>query len=173
VKTGLSLRTERREDVTEIDGILGLPVKVGTRRESWRGHPKSAARKHAQELALSNAHISRHWRRKAFSGSVKTGPLEFPGALPRERAFVWQHAGGPSPAERPPAVDTLLAFGWLRGCGGGRPRRSARPFPPRCASWAQPRITPHRARGMNRPAPIPRADASALREADREVVCTR
>jgi len=36
--------------------------------------PKSAARKHAQALALSNAHISPYWQQRAFSGSVKTGP---------------------------------------------------------------------------------------------------
>src|SRR6516162_9057614 len=36
------------------------------------GLPQSAARKHAQALALSNGHISRHWRQRAFSGSVKT-----------------------------------------------------------------------------------------------------
>ena len=32
----------------------------------------SAARKHAQALALSNAHIAPYWQQKTFSGSVKT-----------------------------------------------------------------------------------------------------
>jgi hypothetical protein len=32
VKTGLSLRTKRREDITQIDRILGVSVEVGTRR---------------------------------------------------------------------------------------------------------------------------------------------
>src|SRR5262249_15178177 len=36
MKTGLSLRTKRREDITQIDGILGVPVKVGTSRKPWR-----------------------------------------------------------------------------------------------------------------------------------------
>src|SRR5262249_12201284 len=35
--------------------------------------PKSVARKHAQALALSNAHIPVLWRQKAFSGRVKIG----------------------------------------------------------------------------------------------------
>src|ERR1700756_3828563 len=38
VKRGLSLRTKRREDVTQIDGILGVAVKVGTRRKPRRGY---------------------------------------------------------------------------------------------------------------------------------------
>jgi hypothetical protein len=36
VKRGLSLRTKRR--VTQIDGILGVAVKVGTRRKPRRGY---------------------------------------------------------------------------------------------------------------------------------------
>src|SRR5215471_20066261 len=36
VKRGLSLRTERREDVAQIDGILGIPVEVGTCRKPRR-----------------------------------------------------------------------------------------------------------------------------------------
>src|SRR5262249_5077379 len=39
VKSGLPLRTERREDVTQIDGILGVPVEIGTGREPGRGYP--------------------------------------------------------------------------------------------------------------------------------------
>src|SRR5262249_59230247 len=39
VKSGLALRTERREDVTQIDCVLGVPVKVGTRRKPRRGDP--------------------------------------------------------------------------------------------------------------------------------------
>jgi hypothetical protein len=65
---------------------------IPTRCRTIQGRPKSAARKHAQALALSKGHIPRLWRQKAFSGSVKTGPLES-GALPLERAFVWQLAG--------------------------------------------------------------------------------
>src|SRR5262249_494079 len=39
VKSGLSLRTKRREHVTQVDCVLGIPVKVGTRRKPRRGHP--------------------------------------------------------------------------------------------------------------------------------------
>ncbi len=38
VQGGLSLRTKRREDVAQIDGILGVSVEVGTHREARRGH---------------------------------------------------------------------------------------------------------------------------------------
>src|SRR5262249_53913561 len=38
VKSGLPLRTERREDVTQIDCILTVPIEVGTRRKPRRGH---------------------------------------------------------------------------------------------------------------------------------------
>ena len=33
-----ALRTERREGVTQIDGILGVPVEVGTHRKARRGY---------------------------------------------------------------------------------------------------------------------------------------
>jgi hypothetical protein len=38
LKSSLPLRTKRREDVTQIDGILAVPVEVRTRREPRRGH---------------------------------------------------------------------------------------------------------------------------------------
>ena len=38
MKTGLALRAERRQDVTQIDCILTIPVEIGTRREPRRGH---------------------------------------------------------------------------------------------------------------------------------------
>src|SRR5262249_9289051 len=38
VKSGLALRTERGEDVTQVDGILAVPVEVGTRRKPRRGY---------------------------------------------------------------------------------------------------------------------------------------
>src|SRR5262249_32134419 len=38
MKGGLSLRTERGEDVTQIDRILGVPVEVGPRRKPRRGY---------------------------------------------------------------------------------------------------------------------------------------
>src|SRR5262249_20943752 len=39
VKTSLALRTKRREDITQIDGILGVAMKVGARRKPRRGYP--------------------------------------------------------------------------------------------------------------------------------------
>src|SRR5262249_29948021 len=38
VKSGLALRTKRREDVTQIDCVLGVTVEVGTRRKTRRGY---------------------------------------------------------------------------------------------------------------------------------------
>jgi hypothetical protein len=47
VKSRISLRTERREDITQIDGILGITVEVGTRKKSHcplsRAHSRGAA----------------------------------------------------------------------------------------------------------------------------------
>jgi hypothetical protein len=40
------------------------------RFRTFQVYPKSAARKHAQRLALSIGHIPRLWQQKAFSGSV-------------------------------------------------------------------------------------------------------
>jgi len=37
VKSGLSLRAKRREHVTQIDGVLAVPVEVGARRKARRG----------------------------------------------------------------------------------------------------------------------------------------
>jgi hypothetical protein len=39
VKSGLPLRTERREDVAQIDGILGVSMEVGAGMKPRRGHP--------------------------------------------------------------------------------------------------------------------------------------
>ena len=57
---------------------LFSPLKLGvgfgkSRFRTIQVYPKSAARKHAQALALSKPHISRHWRQKAFPGSVENG----------------------------------------------------------------------------------------------------
>src|SRR5262249_10195269 len=38
VKTCLSLRTKRREHITQINGILSIPVEVRTRRKPRRGY---------------------------------------------------------------------------------------------------------------------------------------
>ena len=60
--------------------------------------PKSAARKHAQALALSNAHISPYWQQRAFSGSVKTGPALNGPMTPR--LLAWRSPPPQSPAVR-------------------------------------------------------------------------
>jgi hypothetical protein len=39
VKASFSLRTERREDITQIDGVLGVSVKVGPGRKPRRAYP--------------------------------------------------------------------------------------------------------------------------------------
>ena len=75
--------------------------------------PKSAARKHAQALALSKGHIPRLWPQKAFSGSVKTGPPEIPVGLPLKRALVWRISGMGIPLRARPRRDD--------------PRRASRP----------------------------------------------
>ena len=53
--------------------VKTLANQRASRFRTIQVYPKSAARKHAQALALSNAHISRLWRQRAFSESVKTG----------------------------------------------------------------------------------------------------
>src|SRR5215469_8935955 len=52
---GLALRTKRREDVTQVDGILGVSVEVGARRKPWRGYPVDhcAVAQHGQVEAVA------------------------------------------------------------------------------------------------------------------------
>jgi hypothetical protein len=59
VKSGLSLRAERREDVAQIDGILCVPVEVRTHRKPWRRYPveHGSVAQHGQVEAVA---VERH-----------------------------------------------------------------------------------------------------------------
>ena len=76
MESGLPLGTERREDITQIDGILGgVPVEVGASRKPGRGYP------------VDHGPVAQHGEVEA----VAVGVIDSSGF---GWALLGQHAGG-------------------------------------------------------------------------------
>jgi hypothetical protein len=104
VKSGLSLRSKRRKDVAQIDGILAVPVEVGTGRKARRGYSKrhGSVAQYGQVEAVA---VECHETRTQLCNPVAEGADQL---LLRPLAHVGRADGVHCPVIRLPVRDQAL-----------------------------------------------------------------